>query len=119
LDLLLRREERNAVPAAVKEHRDGYRDEWAQEAKCQDRDPLRGGGNRWAIAWLDAWGAAHPDVVADEHRLERSAGDAEKSAGRAPGVRARDEGERRSAEPGVAAEAAEPCTPAAGRSGEQ
>jgi hypothetical protein len=103
----------------VTEHRGGYQDESVQGAKRQDRDQPRGGGNRWAIAGSDAWGAAHQDAAADENPSGRSGADAEKSAGRVPGVRARGEVEHWSAQLGVAAVAAGPCTQVAGRSGEQ
>jgi hypothetical protein len=91
LVLLLRPEERNAVPDGATAHPDGCRDEQVPEAanpvqRQSDADQL--GPSAW-----DAWDGVRPDEAEDaelQSQFLPEDADAEKLAGRARGGRAQD-----------------------------
>ena len=105
--------------------RDGFRDGSVRAAAVRGR-------RQWDAVRLnrfesDAWAGVRRDAVADAIRevRRRRAGDAEKWAGREPGVRERDgwrsagRDEEQWADRDAAAWAPAPCTPGAGQSAAQ
>lgn len=89
LDLLLRRAERNAGPDDARAPPDGCRDELAPEAEAPD--PHREDEHPQAPGAWDAWdGARRGAAGAEDLRREPADEGAEKLAGRAQDVRARD-----------------------------
>src|SRR6185312_6586542 len=84
LGLPSRREEHIADQDAAKDHPDGCRDVWGQEAVIPGQ--RRWGVCRSATASWDAWDAVRPDALAFRQWAGRDA-DAGKLAGRAPDVR--------------------------------
>jgi len=82
-----RREEHNADQDAAKDHPDGCRDVWGQEAVIPGQ--RRWGVCRSATASWDAWDAVRPDALAFRQLVGRDA-DAGKLAALAPDAREQD-----------------------------